>query len=332
MIAFNEENDLPALLENLYAQDYPKEKIEVLLIDSASQDSTKAVMEGFAKEKAVEYAEIIVLDNPKKILPAGWNIILQHFSGDAIIRIDAHAKIAEDFLSNAVKVLESGETVCGGERPCIVGDAATDWDRVLLVAEESLFGSSIASYRGSQSNRKYVSSIFHGAYRKEVFETIGKYNENLVRTEDNDIHYRIRKAGYKICLDPSIKSWQLIRPTLRAMIKQKYSNGYWIGKTVFIQPKCLGVHHFVPAVFVSVLGISGVFTIFKKPILFKSLLGSYGLADLLMSVAAVKGGLWNLKVLVLPVIFPLLHISYGVGTIWGMVKGLVEKMIESKSY
>lgn len=326
VIAFNEEKYLPTLLENLYAQDYPKEKIEVVLIDSDSTDNTKQIMQEFAHKNQPCYASIRVLDNPKKTQPAGWNVFFKNFTGDVAIRIDAHAQLDLDFLKNIEKAISQGEYVVGGQRPCTVTDDATDWQQVLLVAEESLFGSSIAGYRGENSEKQYVKSIFHGAYRREVVNAVGSFDERLIRTEDNDIHYRIRKAGYQICLDPSIKSWQIIRPSLKAMVKQKYANGYWIGKTVFIQPKCLGLHHFVPAVFVSALGVGGILALFKRALPLKLLLGSYALADLLMSITAVRGQVKNPKIFALPLIFPLLHISYGVGTIKGLLLGIIEAL------
>ena len=119
-----------------------------------------------------------------------------------------------------------------------------------------MFGSSIASYRNNPG-KTYVKSLFHAAYRREVFEKVGFFNEELVRTEDNEIHYRMRKAGYKLCFDPDIISYQYTRSSLKAMLKQKYANGYWIGKTSKVCPKCLSIYHFVPFAFVSAIIASG---------------------------------------------------------------------------
>lgn len=325
VIALNEEQYLPNLLENILAQDFAKEKTEIVLIDSGSTDSTKQIMHSFADKYRNIYANIQILDNPKRNQPAGWNVFFQNFIGDVAIRIDAHAGLATDFLSSVFSALASGEYVVGGQRPCKAADESDAWQAVLLAAEESLFGSSIAIYRRSDKGKKYVKSLFHGAYRREVVEAISGFDERLVRTEDNDIHYRIRKAGFKICLDPKIKSCQLIRPNLRAMAKQKYNNGYWIGRTLFIQPKCLGAHHFVPGIFVSAIGFFGILAVFRRTKLLKLLIGSYALADLLMSLTAIRGKAKNIKAIALPVIFPILHIGYGMGTIKGIIIGLRRK-------
>ena len=186
-------------------------------------------------------------------MAGGWNVILKNYHGDAVVRIDAHAEIPEDFVEKNVKVLESGEYVSGGLRPNII-DESTPWKETLLLAEQSMFGSSIAPYRRSEK-KTYVKSVFHGAYKREVFDKVGFFNEQLGRTEDNEINYRIREAGYKICYSPDIVSYQHTRNSLKAMLKKKYGNGYWVALTLKACPKCLSVYHFVPLCFV--LGIIG---------------------------------------------------------------------------
>ena len=146
----------------------------------------------FALDNKDEFRRVVVLDNPKKTLPSGWNVALREYKGDAIIKVDAHAVIPEDFVSKNVRVLETGEYICGGQRPNII-DKPTPFKETLLLAESSMFGSSIASYRNNPG-KTYVKSLFHAAYRREVFEKVGFFNEELVRTEDNEIHYRMRKA------------------------------------------------------------------------------------------------------------------------------------------
>mgnify|MGYP002961198692 FL=1 len=101
--------------------------------------------------------------------------------------------------------------------------------------------------------------MFHAAYRRKVFESIGGFDERLARTEDNEIHYRMRKAGFKLCFDPEIISYQHIRPDLGKMLKQKYANGYWIGLTTGVCAPCLSLYHFVPFAFVMAIILSVLF-------------------------------------------------------------------------
>lgn len=317
VVAYNEQNTLPKLFECIKAQTYPHDKMEIVLVDSMSKDNTKSLMKKFKKENK-DFCNIQVLDNPQKKLAGGWNVILKNYHGDAVVRIDAHAEIPEDFVKKNVKVLESGEYVSGGLRPNII-DESTPWKETLLLAEQSMFGSSIASYRRSEK-KTYVKSVFHGAYKREVFDKVGFFNEQLGRTEDNEINYRIRESGYKICYSPDIVSYQHTRNSLKAMLKQKYGNGYWVALTLKACPKCLSIYHFVPLCFV--LGIIGtsILAAFGFPILAYLMWGLYWLVAVGMSFLSVKGEKKTWCQLALPFLFFLLHISYGIGSLVGMIK------------
>ena len=257
--------------------------MEIILIDSMSDDRTKQLMLQF-KESHSEFYDIQVLENPKRRLAPGWNVALRHYKGDAILRIDAHASVPEDFVMKNVEVLESGEYVSGGKRPNIIDDP-TPWRETLLLAEQSMFGSSIASYR--RSNKKsYVNTVFHGAYRREVFEKAGLFNEKLGRTEDNEMNHRIRKAGYRICYSPDIVSYQHTRSSLKAMLKQKYGNGYWVALTLKVCPGCLSYYHFVPFLFVLAILLTTVLAVCGYPFLGILMWCVYWLASILMAVTS----------------------------------------------
>ena len=244
VVAYNEEKNLPSLLKDIEGQSYPHSEIEVVLADSMSTDGTRKVMEKWQKENRDFFLDIKIIENKGKIQSCGWNAVIDAFTTEALIRIDAHSSIPEDFVEKNVNALSEGEYVTGGMRPNIVeGDSA--WQQVLLLAESSMFGSSIADFRRKEK-KAYVKSFFHGAYRREVFEKAGKFREDLGRTEDNEFHYRIRQNGFRLCMVPGIISYQRIRPSLRKMCRQKYGNGYWVGRTAGICPGCLSLYHFVP--------------------------------------------------------------------------------------
>lgn len=326
VVAYNEEKTLPKLLGDIAAQDYPHEKIEILLIDSMSTDKTEDIMRSFAENN--DFQSVRLYKNEKKTLPFGCNIMLDNYTGDAIVRLDAHASVPSDFISKNVAVLESGEYVSGGPRPNIIDDN-TPFKETLLTAEQSMFGSGVASYRNSDKKR-YVSSIFHGMYRREVYAAVGHYNELLARTEDNDMSYRITKAGYNICYSPEIVSYQHTRNTLKSMLRQKFLNGYWIGKTMGINPKCFSLFHFVPFCFVLGIIITTVLAAFSMPFLALLMWALYGALVIGISVIEIIKKPLPTNLL-LPILFFLLHISYGIGTL----KGLIEmpfwvKKIKSK--
>lgn len=315
IIAYNAEATLKGVINDLINQDYPHELIEVILVDGNSTDRTKEIMKEFSKQDN-GFIRIEVKDNPKRTLPSGWNVALDSVQGDIVLKVDAHASIPSDFVSKNVRCIESGEKICGGQRPNII-DEETPWKRTLLIAESSMFGSSIAPYRRS-TGRKYVKSLFHAAYSKEVFDTVGKFNEDLVRTEDNEIHYRMRKAGYKFCFDPEIISYQHTRNSLKKMLKQKYLNGYWIGKTSKVCPKCLSIFHFVPFAFVIAIIISTIILGIGSNFAAVTLWSVYWLVAILISIVSIVEEKFSVLLVILPVLFFLLHIAYGIGTLCGI--------------
>lgn len=339
VIAYNEEKSIRTILNCISRQDYDHNLCEVILVDGASTDNTRTIMQEYADNNSrldSPFKRVVVLDNPKKTLPSGWNVALAEYKCDVIIKVDAHAEIPDDFVSKNIKVLESGEDICGGIRPAIL-DESTPWKETLLLAENSMFGSSIAPYRNNLG-KTYVKSLFHGAYRRKVFDKTGGFNEELVRTEDNEIHYRMREAGFKLCFDPDIVSYQHIRSSLPKMLKQKYSNGYWIGITAKKCPKCLSIYHFVPFTFVSAIVLSAIGLIFTAvagrysmlvkrlgsivKFLTKLMWGMYGALALVMSVVASIGAgkKRNKTNIALPALFLMLHVSYGIGTLVGILK------------
>lgn len=319
VIAYNEHKYLPDLLQDLLKQSYFKNLIEVILVDGESTDDTLRIMEDFKEGYKNEYRDIKVLSNPKRIQPAGWNVVIKHTTSDILLRIDAHAKLPEDFVEKNVECINTGENVCGGPRENIIDDD-TPWKRMLLTAEQSMFGAGIASYRQETAEKKYVKSLFHAAYKSEVLKKVGLFNEALIRTEDNEYHYRVHKAGYKICYDPKIHSSYQTRNSLKGMVKQKYLNGLWIGKTLFVCPGCISIFHLVPFTFVVAILVTVMLALLGLRWPMVALWVAYGIANIGMTVMAViEAEKKELQLLLLPSVFLMLHISYGVGTLFGLI-------------
>ncbi len=316
VIAYNEKKSLGSLLKDICAQTYDHKKIEVILVDGNSTDNTKKIMETFKKNNQKDFYDVKVLSNPKRTQPCGWNVVLNNYSGDAVVRIDAHASIPSNFIEKNIETLSGGEDICGGFRPNII-DSPTPWKETLLLVETSMFGSSIAPYR-RQQGKSYVNSLFHGAYKREVFDKVGFFNESLVRTEDNEIHHRMQQAGFKLCFNPEIISYQHTRNSLKGMIKQKFGNGKWIGLTLSVSPKCLSYYHFVPFLFVMGIIFCSIFACFGYPLLLEILLLLYSMFDFVNTVSCFTMRDIHFHYFLLPFLFPLMHIAYGVGTLVGI--------------
>lgn len=338
VIAYNEEGCLNGLFDDIKAQTYNHSQIEVVLVNNGSTDNTQKVMSNFANNS--DFYDVRVINRERGNQAQGWNTALMNTKGDIIIKVDAHGKIPDNFVENNVNTILQGEAVCGGGRPNIPVKE-TPWDNTLLVAEECMFGGSFAKYRNPQQNKEYINSIFNGAYRKDVFAKVGGFNEALGRTEDNEFHCRVTQAGFKICCSPDIISYQYIRSSLKGMIQQKYLNGYWIGLTVKKYPKCLSLFHFAPLTLVLGLIACCGFLAVGFPWFLIALAIMYMLFDMYITYNALNSGKKNKYMVLLPFIFPALHISYGVGTILGLLhpnikssdlKNAKERVREVKRY
>lgn len=317
IVAYNAEKTLPRLLDDLVAQDYPHEKIEILLIDSMSTDRTRSIMEHFSCED-YGYLRVVVLENPGKVLPCGCNVILEYYTGEAIVRLDAHSSIPSNFISQNICCLEEGEDICGGPvESILVND--TPIQQTMLIAENSVFCGGAAGFRRLEE-RAYVSTLAFGFYRRCVYDDAGLYDERLSRTEDNDMSYRIRQCGYRFCLDPRIRSFRFSRSSLGKLLKQKYLNGYWIGKTMGVNPKCFSLYHFVPFAFVLGIIFTTILAAFDYPLLSMLMWGAYLLVDLGVTLMECTKNDFYMTNLLLPILFLLLHLSYGIGTLIGLLE------------
>lgn len=329
VIAYNEEELIRGLLDDIANQDYPHGLIEIVFIDNGSTDTTASLFSSFAKINK-DFLRVCIRSQEKSNQACGWNTALSNAMGDVIIRIDAHARIPQNYVTSCMKEIEAGEDIVGGGRPCITS-SKTKWGNTLLAAEESLFGSSIMSYRRKHDRKEYTSSLFHAAYRREVFAKVGGFNEDLGRTEDNEIHYRMRKAGYKFACCPTISSNQYIRGTFRGMVKQKFSNGLWIGLTCAVCPACLSILHFAPLCLVAALILTIIYACVKTPLYLILLSALYIIFDAVISASAIKDYGFDKTKLLLPLMFPTLHISYGLGTLCGLLGMIPWKLSRPKT-
>ncbi|MBA7521919.1 hypothetical protein ES705_14031 [subsurface metagenome] len=317
IVARNASQHLPRIFSDILAQDYPVDRLELLLIDGRSTDDTRTIMEDFGK--AHKEFNVKVLDNPGKILSCGWNVGLAEAKGDIILRVDAHSSIPPNFISRNVEAILSGESIVGGAT--ISKIHKNIWPGLLSMAEGSKFGSGIADFRNPGPPR-YVDTLAYAAYKRSVFEKVGGYHERLVRSQDNEIHYRMKKAAFKFFFDPAIKSFHTPRSTLYGILKQKYNDGFWVGLIMGIQPRCFGVRHFVPSLFVGALVIVFVLGIVWNWFPFIFLTVSYGICAIVFTIEALLKAPLKIKplCLFLPFIFLLMHTSYGVGTFSGFIK------------
>ncbi len=320
----NEEKFIDKCLNSIIANDYSKDNLEVLVVDGMSEDATRRIVETYSQS----YPFIRHLDNPKKITPVALNIGLKHAKGEIIMRMDAHTTYEKYYIAKCVKYLcENNADNVGGVWKILPQNNSSIAESIAHVLSSS-FGVGNAYYRIGSKKPKYVDTVPFGCYKKEVFDAIGLFNEELARSQDIEFNLRLKKWGGKIMLFPDIVSYYYARSTLKALAKNSFWNGFWVIYSAKFAKIPFSFRHLVPLFFVSlVLGslfLSRVYTPFIY--LFTFILSLYLIINILFSFRiSLTNKLRLFPALVIS--FFTLHFWYGVGSIWGLIKLLVSKRL-----
>ncbi|WP_347939978.1 glycosyltransferase family 2 protein [Peribacillus simplex] len=311
---YNEEKYIEACIVSLLKQDFPQDSMEWIFVDGCSKDNTKQII-GSYKQKYPNLIE--VLDNPNKTVPYAMNIGIKAALGKYIIRLDAHAEYANDYILKCVHYLDTTDAEN-------VGGVAETKSRGYVGKSIALMLSSKFGVGNSQFRTKgksgYVDTVPFGAFRKEVFEKYGLYDERLTRNQDNEMNFRIRKNGGKIYMADDINLAYYCRDSIKGIVEMAVKNGKWNVITSKLCPGAMGIRHFIPFVFLMSLIIMSILT-FLMPILgwlFVAELGLYLLFDLMFSIKSAS------KVKYIPfllILFPIFHLSYGFGSLVGLIRG-----------
>ena len=313
MPVYNEENYIEKCIDSLLLQDYSLDKMEWIFVDGCSKDRTVEILRKYQEK----YPSLIkVYNNPNKIVPYAMNIGISGSRGKYIVRLDAHADYATDYISKCIYYLENtdAENVGGVAETKASGFMGNAIAKML----SSKFGVGNSQFR-INGESGYVDTVPFGAFKREVFSKYGGYEERLVRNQDNEMNFRIRRNGGKIFLSNDIHFSYYCRDSIKGISAMARKNGMWNIITMRLCPGSMGVRHFIPFVFViSILGL-GLFG-FVHP-LFAILLGVelslYILLDVLFSIKQV-GTIKEFFALM--ILFPIFHISYGFGSIVGITK------------
>ncbi len=314
----NEEKYIGKCLQSILENNYPLKKMEILLIDGISEDATREMAEGYTQR----YPFIRLLDNHRKITPVAMNMGIKHARGKIIMRIDAHTTYEKDYISKCVKYLNEYNADNVGGIIRIIPRENTLVGKCIALASSHPFGGGNAYYRVGSKESRWVDTVPFGCYRREVFQKVGLYNENLVRSQDVEFNLRLIRKGGKILLHPEIVSYYHIRSNLKAILKHRFADGIWAIYPLKFVRMPLSWRHYVPFTFV--LSLIGSIILFPlSPFflwLFLFIVGSYSVANIYFSCRVAFSQRDFRYLLVMLAIFATLHISYGLGSIWGAIK------------
>lgn len=311
----NEEAYIHQSLDSVILQDYPADRMEVLVIDGMSTDRTREII----KEYQQKYPNIRLIDNPGLIVPKGLNLAIHQAKGDIIVRVDGHCIIQKDYVRLCVQYLsQEGIYGVGGPMETIGETPLSD---VIALAMSSTFGVGGSAFRTVKNRTMFVDTVAFPAYRKEILLKAGLFDEELVRNQDDEYNFRLREMGGKILLSSNIRSRYFSRSSFSSLFKQYYQYGFWKVRVMQKHPQQMSLRQFIPPVFVTTLiGLSvlSLFSSFFRYLLLAEV-GMYGIANLGAAVTTARGRPFK-TIPQLMVAFSILHVSYGLGFLNGLIK------------
>jgi len=314
----NEREFIGKCLDSVLANDFPKEELEILVVDGMSEDGTREIVTEYEQR----YPFIRLIDNPHRVTPYALNIGIAASRGEIVMRIDAHAVYSAEYVRRCVEALKlyDADNV-GGMRRSIPRD-------------DSLRGKVIAecmSHRFRGSPYRYVDltepepvdAVPFFCCRKEKLLELGGFNERLTRNQDMDFNIRLRRAGGKMLKVPGAICFYYQRTDWASFLNRAFSDGRWaVLGFAYAGRFPASPRHLVPLAFVSgVAGaaLAGVFVPAARWLLL-AILGSYLVADLAASIdIARRAGDGRYAFIALRV-FAAFHSMYGLGSLWGCLK------------
>ncbi|MGM9748298.1 MAG: glycosyltransferase family 2 protein [Candidatus Cryptobacteroides sp.] len=315
---YNEEKYIAKCIESILEQDYPKDDLEVILVDGMSKDRTREIVSIYT----AKYPFIRLIDNPDRIAPCAMNRGIKEAKGDVIMRLDAHATYENNYFSSLVNGLKKYDADNIGS-VCIT-DVLNKTPKTLAIREvlSNRFGVGNSTFRTGINGVQEVETVPFGCWRREVFDKYGFYDVRLVRNQDIELNKRIIRGGGKIVIIPDTFCTYLARETFKALAKNNYGNGKWNILTVYYtkEMRSLSIRHFVPLTFVLSVIVPSLVGIFWHPAFCVSALA---ISAYLLALGAISTKLVitkGLNFFYLLASFIVLHISYGWGSLVAIAK------------
>jgi len=298
----NEEKYIAKCLDSIIFQDYPKDTLEVLVVDGISEDKTREIIKRYSEN----FPFIKLLDNVKRFTCFAFNIGLKASRGEIIMLMGAHAGYKKDYVSKCVKYLKEYDADNVGGIIITLPRENTVVARAIALCLSHSFGVGGAIFRKGSKKLKWVDTVFGGCYKREVFDKIGLFNENLNRGQDMEFNIRLKKAGGKILLVPDIVVYYYPKTAnLKDFFIYHLKDGVWAVYPLKFVKTLFKLRHYIPLIFVLTLPLS---------------IWPYIPVSLLFS-AQIAIREKDLRLFfIMPLVFGARHIGYGMGSIWGLVK------------
>jgi len=307
----NEKNYIHRCLQSIASQTYPAELITAYVCDGMSNDGTRELIMDFAKT----HSQFTLLDNVRKTTPFALNLGIKTSKAEIVIILGAHSELDSDFVKKSVESFEVDPAImCTGG--VLENVYENETSRMIGAAMSSSFGVGNAHFRtGNKSG--FVDTVAFGAYKREIFDKVGLFDEELIRNQDDEFNFRVTNAGYKIYLNHEIKCRYFVRASFKKLYRQYYQYGYW---KVFVNKKhktITTVRQLIPMFFVLYLMLLAL-SVFTCKIVFL-VMSMFGILYLLLALVFAARSASSLSAIFgVAFTFFILHFSYGLGYLKGI--------------
>lgn len=310
----NEVEYISRSIESICNQKILKNDFEVIVVDGMSEDGTRDVL----TEKLKKYPNLIQKDNPYKITPIARNIGVKSSTGEYICIMDAHSVYDSYYLQNCLELLQKNDDVsCVGGPITSVGE--TDFGKATAYAMSCSIGVGNAKHR-FPDYEGYAEMACFPMFRREVFDTVGYFDESLIRNQDDEFSLRYRLAGGKVFISPKVKSVYYVRNSRIKLFKQYFQYGFWRWVVLKKHKIQISYRQMIPLLFILLL-ISLVThgLISRSYTALLLILSIYFVIISIFSLKIVKNDSLKIGILFIEAVV-ILHFSYGIGVIYSYLK------------
>jgi glycosyltransferase involved in cell wall biosynthesis len=316
----NETRSIARCLDSVLASRW--DRLEVIVADGMSTDGTRQQVDGYVARDP----RIRRIDNPGQTTPQALNLAIAAAEGELILRLDAHAAIAPDYIARAAGTLASSGADCVGGAMRTITDGPGAFAAPIRIALSSPFGVGNAHFRTSSGNAaetpRWVDTVFGACWKREVFNRIGGFDERLERSQDIEFSGRLRRAGGKILMSPAMRIDYYAQTTLGGFWRQNWANGVWaILPFASVPGIAVRWRHLTPlALLLSLLCSAAVGVWLGLWWIAWAVAAPYAAANLAASVRAAFQERSASLAFRMPMVFASLHLAYGAGSLWGCAR------------
>lgn len=318
----NEARTIGRLLDAIARQDrFPD---DVVVVDDGSTDGTRGEVERW--HASHETFPVHVQSGAGRGIGAAVNAGIRTLATDLIVRLDGHCEPAQDYVRRLTALSATADVGVSGGAWVIAPGAETVTAEAIAVAAGHPFGSGGAAYRHpARIGTTDVDTVPFGCFRRQVWETLGGYDESFGANEDYEFNWRARRSGLRVVLDPSVRCTYLARATLGALARQYFRYGRWKAAMLRKHPTTARLRQIVPAALMPTLVGTAAVAGVQADGRWLLVAAAYGVV---LACAGVHAGVTRGRVRstgLISAAFAVMHLSWSVGLWVSMIQSLFSR-------